>query len=149
MKQRHNLSDIAVLLILAALAIAYAVNWYSASSHILNTILVLPLTVLILICCAIQFFLTPGELQDEPGQSEPAGDQLLMMALFAAYVISLNWLGFDAGTFLFLTASLWLHGERRWLWLIGYAFAFASLISVFFSAMLPYPMPMLILSSAY
>ncbi len=44
---------------------------------------------------------------------------------------------------------LWLHGERRLRWNIGYAICFAVLVSLLFSQMLPYPMPMLVLPSEY
>jgi putative tricarboxylic transport membrane protein len=33
--------------------------------------------------------------------------------LFVLFVLSLEWLGFDVGTFVFISAFLWLNGERR------------------------------------
>ena len=107
--------------------------------------MVLPLTILVITICVIQFFLslrakTPLTRQNaEPANAWPA------MLLFAAYVLSLNWLGFDVGTCLFTAAFLYQQGERRWLWLIGYAVAFALLVTVFFREMLPYPMPTLVI----
>jgi hypothetical protein len=58
-------------------------------------------------------------------------------------------LGFDVGTTLFVGSFLWLQGERRWYWLAGYSISLGFGLSLFFSAMLPYPMPMLLLQSAY
>ena len=66
------------------------------------------------------------------------------MGLFSAYVLTLNWLGFDVGTALFVGAFLWLQGERRLRWLVGYSLAFALVLTLFFSRMLPYPMPTLL-----
>jgi len=72
-----------------------------------------------------------------------------VIGLFFAYVVSLKWLGFDAGTFLFVSLFLWFHGERRWPWAFGYGLCLAVVLSLFFSKMLPYPMPMLVFPSAY
>ena len=66
------------------------------------------------------------------------------LVLFAAYVITLDWLGFDVGTALFVGAFLWMQGERRKTWLVGYSLAFALTLTLFFSRMLPYPMPTLL-----
>ena len=55
----------------------------------------------------------------------------------------MNWLGFDVGTCLFIGAFLYMQGERRWLWLVAYAVAFAFVVTYFFQQMLPYPMPTL------
>ena len=141
----RRMADLAVLLVLASMAALYCYDVVTASTHIYNLILVLPLTILVITPCVIQFFLTlraktpPTRQNAEPANAWPA------MLLFAAYVLSLNWLGFDVGTCLFTAAFLYQQGERRWLWLIGYAVAFALLVTVFFREMLPYPMPTLVI----
>ena len=53
------------------------------------------------------------------------------------------------GTALFVAAFLWLQGERRLPWLLGYSISLGFGLALFFSTMLPYPMPMLILQTAY
>lgn len=146
---RNRLADLAVLFILAGLAATYAIDAYRASAHILNLILVLPVTVIVLLLCAIQFVVAAPRIREPDNEAEPVRQILPVMLLFVAYVISLEWLGFDVGTFIFIAAFLWLHGERRWPWVIGYALAFATLLALFFSMMLPYPMPMLVLETAY
>ncbi len=57
--------------------------------------------------------------------------------------------GFDVGTFLFIGVFLWLHGEKRIFWLLAYSFVFSASVALFFSTILPYPMPMLLLQTAY
>jgi putative tricarboxylic transport membrane protein len=146
---KHRFADLLVLLILAGLVGIYCVDAVRASTSILNLILVLPVTVIILVLCLIQFVMSVPELRSESDKQEPISDILPVVGLFAAYVISLHWLGFDVGTSLFLAIFLWLHGERRWPWLFAYSIGFAFALSLFFSKMLPYPMPMLILDSAY
>ena len=146
---KHRIADVLVLLLLASLVGLYCYDAVQASSSILNLIFVLPVTVIVLALCLIQFVINVPKLQSETDKKEPISDVLVVMGLFAAYVISLHWLGFDVGTCLFLGVFLWLHGERRWPWLLGYSISFAFALAIFFSKMLPYPMPMLLLNSAY
>lgn len=146
---KHRVADLVVLLVLAGLVALYCVDAVRASTSIYNLIFVLPVTVIVLGLCLVQFILgVPKTRQVEPPR-EPIGDIAPVVALFTAYILTLHWLGFDVGTSIFLAAFLRLHGERRWPWLLGYSIGFALLMSIFFSKMLPYPMPMLILNSAY
>ena len=145
---RQRTADFVVLLVLAGLAATYGIDAFNASRNVLNLIMVLPLTVIVLALCVVQFVVE----WRKGAEAERAGgisDILPAMGLFTAYVLTLEWLGFDVGTFLFVAVFLWLHGERRWSWLVAYALAFAAVLSIFFSTMLPYPMPMLVLESAY
>lgn len=134
---------------LASLVTAYGIDSYNASTEILNLILVLPLSVIVLVLCLIQFIVELRNSTSSPPDRESIGDVGPTIGLFAAYVVSLNWLGFDVGTALFVAIFLWLQGERRLPWLLGYSVALGFSLASFFAAMLPYPMPMLILSTAY
>ena len=146
---RHRLADLGVLVILAALVVLYCVDSVQASRSIYNLIFVLPVGILVLLLCAGQFVMGVRTLHEEGEQPEPITDVLPVILLFAGYVLSLHWLGFDVGTIVFIGLFLWLHGERRLPWLAAYAISFGILVALFFSMMLPYPMPMLILASAY
>ena len=146
---RHRLADLGVLVILAALVVLYCVDSVQASRSIYNLIFVLPVGILVLLLCAGQFVMGVRTLHEEGEQPEPITDVLPVILLFAGYVLSLHWLGFDVGTIVFIGLFLWLHGERRLPWLAAYAISFGILVALFFSMMLPYPMPMLILGSAY
>ncbi len=146
---KSRAADLVVLLVLASLATAYGIDSYSASTEILNLILVLPLTIIVLVLCLIQFVVEWRDSTSAPPARENIADVAPVIGLFAVYVISLNWLGFDVGTVLFVAAYLWLQGERRLPWLLGYSIALGFSLALFFSAMLPYPMPMLVLSTAY
>lgn len=145
----NNIADLAVLLVLTSFVILYGVDSVRASTHVLNLIFVLPLTVIVLCLCLIQFVRQVPKIKQEAEETQSTAGILTVVVLFSAYVLSLNWLGFDVGTFVFLGAFLWFHGERRLLWLVGYSLSFALLMSLFFSMMLPYPMPMLLLGTAY
>lgn len=138
-----------VLLVLAGLVMLYGFDTYRASSDVLNLILVLPVIAIVLALCLVQFVIEMRDGKAEAPARESVGDVAPVIGLFAAYVLSLHWLGFDIGTMLFVATFLWLQGERRWQWLIGYSVSLSFGLAMFFSAMLPYPMPMLILQSAY
>ena len=144
---KQRIADLAVLIILMILVATYCVDAMRASTDILNLILVLPITViiLILILCLIQFFLSAPKIYSATVDQDPLSDVLPVIGLFTLYVVTLPWLGFDVGTCLFVGAFLWLHGERRWFWLTGYSISFAFILAIFFSKMLPYPMPLLLL----
>ena len=146
---KHRIADLFVLLVLASLVGLYGIDAMRASRSLYNLIFVLPVTGLVLLLCLAQFVAGVPKIRTVAEEQEPVAHVVPVVALFAAYVLSLHWIGFDVGTFLFLAVFLWLHGERRWPWLLGYSIGFASLVSIFFSKMLPYPMPMLILTSAY
>lgn len=145
---RHRIADVCVVALLAIVVAAYCYDAFQASADILNLILVLPLSVTVLVLCAAQFALSLRADGAAAPATQPVTDVLPVIGLFGAYVLSLHWLGFDIGTFLFIAAFLWLQGERRKIWLIAYSLAFAFALSFFFSAMLPYPMPMMLLSTA-
>lgn len=146
---KSKTSDSVVLLMLAIPVALYGIDAFRASTHVLNLIMVLPLTIIVLILCGVQLFLTVRRSDDEDLPREPARQVIPAMVLFSAYVLSLKWLGFDVGTFAFLAASLWLHGERRILRMLCFSAGFAGVVTFFFSKMLPYPMPMLLLNTAY
>ena len=146
---KSRAADFVVLLVLASLVTAYAIDSYSASTEVLNLILVLPLTIIVLVLCLVQFIAELRGPTSIPPARDNVTDAARVIGLFAVYVLSLNWLGFDAGTALFVAAFLWFHGERRLPWLLGYSIALGFALALFFSAMLPYPMPMLVLSTAY
>jgi len=92
---KSRAADLVVLLVLASLATAYGIDSYSASTEILNLILVLPLTIIVLVLCLIQFVVEWRDSTSAPPARENIADVAPVIGLFAVYVISLNWLGFD------------------------------------------------------
>jgi hypothetical protein len=136
-------ADLAVLVVLATLALFYCYDAVTASTHIYNLIMVVPLTVIVVVLCVVQF-ISRLRGSSPPPPAEKVTDVLPAMILFSAYVLSLNWLGFDVGTALFVAGFLWMQGERRPGWLLGYSLSFALVLTTFFAKMLPYPMPTLL-----
>jgi len=141
--------DLTVLLILAGLVALYLIDSYRASTHAYNLIFVAPTCALVLLLCVFEFVSQLQGKSQPPEKLETMTSVAPAIGLFTVYVLSLRWLGFDAGSVLFVLAFLWLHGERRLPWALGYGLAFGLLVSLFFSNMLPYPMPMLFLPTEY
>ena len=148
---RHQLFNLGILLALFLLTGAYLWDTWRASSRINNLIFVLPLTSLILVLCLTAFVRelasagqVPGD-QPEPDRESTETSTLAVVLLFVGYVLTLPWLGFDVGTFVFIAVFLRLAGERTWSWTLGYSLVFAFSSAMFFSYMLPYPMPLLLI----
>jgi len=144
---KSRLANLSVILALFVLSAWYLWDSWRASTHVYNLIFVLPLTLATLALCSVAFLrelLAPSAAAVEAEQESEAGT-LTAMSLFAGYVVTLPLLGFDVGTFVFLALFLWASGEKKWHWALGYSLVFASAAALFFSYMLPYPMPMLLL----
>jgi hypothetical protein len=147
----HQLADLGILLVLFLFTGWYLWDTWQASTQIYNLIFVLPLAVAILLLCLLTFvreLLAASPVPDLPSeqQNEDAeASTLPTVLLFVGYVLTLPWLGFDVGTFVFVALFLRLAGEKKWPWALGYGLAFAVTSALFFSYMLPYPMPLLLL----
>ena len=157
---KRQLADFLVLGGLTLLTTWYLFDAYSASPHILNLILILPVTCFVLLLCLIEFigqFRLGGAIQSEEmaqgegtlKNEEMTVDVLIVVLLFSAYVLSLPYLGFDVGTLIFIATYLFSQGERRLIWIVGYSVSFSMITALFFSKMLPYPMPMLLIATEF
>ncbi|MBF7053079.1 tripartite tricarboxylate transporter TctB family protein [Halomonas sp. KAO] len=145
---KRDYGDLLVLMALAAFTLWYLLDAIRVSSAIQNLLLILPLSLVVLAIVALEVGvrLKKGTLLvREESEGEPLHHTLPVVGLFAVYVLSLQSLGFDVATVLFIAAFLVLKGERNWPLLGGYSLAFGFGVALFFSQMLPYPMHMLIL----
>lgn len=145
----HQKADLCILVILASLIAGYLFHVMSVSTHLLNIILVFPIAILALVLCAVELVRQFKAQGEEERVQDSVRSVVPVISLFSAYVISLPWLGFDTGTAIFVTVFLLIHGEKRWHWAIAYGVVFGFTVALVFSALLPYPMPMLILPSEY
>lgn len=154
-RSRADWGHLALILFFATVTIAYLADAWSASATVRNLVLVLPASVLSLVLCvivAVGAFRGDGAAEPErAGEPEAPATLLerfkpaLLMALFALYIATLPWLGFDVGSAVFVAVALLLDGERR-LWLIApVAIGFALVATMLFRWLLPYPMPVMVL----
>jgi hypothetical protein len=129
----------------------YLIDSYKASATTENLLLILPAGIVVL-CLSLWIFVTSFRASlasAEPKEKERKKEEkevsvIGAMIILAAYIISMDWIGFDVATFLFIGSLMFLQGERRIAWLTGFSFIFAFLVALFFEYMIPYPMPMLL-----
>ncbi|WP_261884179.1 tripartite tricarboxylate transporter TctB family protein [Vibrio pelagius] len=148
-------ADFAVVIVLALFVSWYTWDAFNVSSAVENLILIVPIASIALVLCILEF---ARQSVDKPSGTQQAdtaksGDDLKsvlpIIGLFSAYVLSLETIGFDIATTLFVGSFLWSQKERRLVWVVGYSVAFGLLMSTFFAQMLPYPMPMTLLPTDY
>ena len=147
---KRDYGDLLVLMALAGFTLWYLLDAVRVSSAVQNLLLILPLSLVVLAIVLLEVVLRlkHGTLLLRQGEeSEPLYRTLPVVGLFAAYVISLETLGFDVATVVFVALFLVMKGERHWLLLGGYSLAFGFGAAFFFAQMLPYPMHMLVLPS--
>lgn len=168
-RTRLDWGHLSLVLFFAAVTLAYLADAWTASSSLRNLVLLVPVSALSLVLCGLvvaDILGASGKSRagtQEAGHETPAAGAgpapeatprqsvierfkpLALMVLFALYILTLPWLGFDVGSAVFVAAALVLDGERR-LWLIApVSIAFALGATLLFHWLLPYPMPTLIL----
>jgi len=153
MKNYINFPEIGLVSFFLLISVWYLLDAYGASSSTENLLLILPVaTVVIVLCLWILgrvFFQTSKQKAktDAEEHTKPEKKKVSVfgaMIILAAFVLSMDWVGFDLATFVFLAALMFLQGERRPIWLVGFSLVYAILVSLFFESMIPYPMPMLL-----
>lgn len=147
----HQQADLAVLVLLATFIAIYSYHVWSLSSELLNVVLVVPVSLLALLLCGFEFIrqLKVADPDAPSDEVESVRSVIPVMILFSLYVIAIPWLGFDVGSAIFVAVFLWVHGEKRWYWALSYGLVLGFVVAIIFSNLLPYPMPMLILPTAY
>lgn len=157
-RSRFDWGDLSLVLLFAAVTIAYLADAWTASASLRNLVLLVPVSALSLILCAlivVDVVRRPRAAPEAVSQEEspvPVERSFIdrykpavLMTLFALYIMTLPWLGFDVGSAVFVAAALLMDGERR-LWLIApVSIGFALGATVLFGWLLPYPMPTLVL----
>lgn len=158
MKARFNYPELGLASFFLILACWYLLDAYRASSSSENLLLILPAAVVVIGLClwiigttlfnSIRTISLQPTLEEEKSEKKtPEKKQVSVlgaMVILGCFVLSMDWIGFDVATFLFMVAFMFLQGERRLFWLGGFSLIFAFLVSMFFEYMIPYPMPMLL-----
>jgi len=147
--------------LLVATLIVGACIWYladarSVSTAVENLLLVQPATILAVVLyllilpqCVRQVADAPGEAGAlEPKAASPIADHLRIAAMAAAFgffTFSLEPLGFDVSTWIFVTVGLFICGERRPWILAIFPPAFTAALVLGYQQLLPHPIHTLIL----
>jgi hypothetical protein len=136
----------------------YLVDTRAASTSVQNLLLIQPAVVLALLLF-VAILPTVVSIERVPDSEAPAaaprpggkrlgrdGLRILgLIVLLGVYVIVMTDLGFDVATFLFVSGSLLLQGERRPSMVIVLPLAFTALTVYGFKVMLSIPVPTLVI----
>lgn len=145
----NKLLDFVLLMAISLFIGWYFYDAYSELASVENLIFIAPVATLTLGLCTAEFIRNLREKNAKTKHMESIRDALPVMVMFTGYILSLEYIGFDVGTVLFIAIFLRLHGELRWHWIILYSVLFGLIMSYFFSQMLPYPMPMSLFPTDY
>jgi hypothetical protein len=142
--------------LLTVLAIAAWTLWYladlrSVSLHPENTLLVQPLSIILLIMLAavipqcIRAHKLPEELQPEPLDKAGFLRILAIMSAFVGLVWCMFAFGFDLGVFLFCIVGLFICGERRWWVMLLFSVLTTIVMIKGYQLLVPFQMPNVLL----
>jgi len=151
---RVDWGHLLLLIFICAVVIAYLLDARSVSLKVSNLALIEPAAIIALILAALvlpQCFKRGTPVPEEEATAAPKeswrdlGKVAALAAAFGAFAVSLEAVGFDVATFIFVALGLYLCGERR-LWLIGlYSAVFTVVIVYGYQLLVPYPFPLLVL----
>jgi hypothetical protein len=155
-RSRIDWGHLALLALLAGVTTWYLHDAWSASSRVRNLILILPASILAVTLAAgiavgviVQCLRAPDDRGAVVAQdTSTLSDRLyplILMTIFALYILTIPVAGFDFGSALFVLIALIFDGERRPLFLLIYPVLFAAVCTLLFRWLLPYPMTTLIL----
>ncbi|MBC7282380.1 tripartite tricarboxylate transporter TctB family protein [Hoeflea sp.] len=142
-----------LLCVIAAIILAYWLDARGTSLKTNNLLLVQPGAILGLVLVALvlpQVFrkVSVEEVPDATARRQDllnVGRVALLAGAFGLFVFSLETIGFDIATFVFVAAGLYLCGEKK-LWVIGvYSAIFTVLVVYGYQALVPYPFPLTVL----
>ena len=142
---------LALLSLICGVVVAYLLDARGTSLKINNLLLVEPAAIIALILAAIvlpQCF--RREVADADAQAPKEswlqlGKVAALAAAFGAFALSLETVGFDIATFLFVALGLYICGERK-LWVIGlFSAVFTAAVVYGYQLLVPYPFPLTVL----
>ena len=152
-RMRVDWGHLALLLLICGVVVAYLLGARATSLKINNLLLVEPAAIIALILAAVvlpQCF-RRGAPEADDATAPPKenlrelGKVAALAAAFGAFALSLETVGFDVATFVFVALGLWICGERK-LWVIAlFSAVFTAIIVYGYQLLVPYPFPLRVL----
>lgn len=138
---------LALLAVIAATVIAYWMDARSVSLRANNILLVQPAAILALVLVLLvlpQCFrrVDPNAPATQPTDFNELGKVAALTAAFGALTFSLERVGFDVATFVFMVIALFICGERRWWVLLPFSAVFTVLLIYGYGYLIPFPFPL-------
>lgn len=137
MKRRLDIPHALFIGVIGGTTIWYCLDARAASSDIQNLGLIAPVSAMIVALCAVGLWQSPN--------TRPAISRRVFgaMALLGVYVLTMDRIGFDLATWLYILTNLLVLGERR-IWLLAMVpLVFAAVVTFAFANLLQTPMPLL------
>ncbi len=149
-RRRVEWGHLVLLALIIGSAIAYLLDARATSTATNNIALVQPTSVFVfilgLLVLSQAFPKTDGD--DAETRASERAELIrvgLLAAAFGVFILSLETLGFDLATLLFVAGGLYLCGERR-VWVIAlYALLFTLIVVSGYQWLVPFPFPMTVL----
>ncbi|WP_265502600.1 tripartite tricarboxylate transporter TctB family protein [Paracoccus beibuensis] len=139
-----------LLSVIVVTVIAYLLDARGVSTLPTNLLLIQPLSIFALILAA---FILPGVFPRKDAAKEPVAGEtrlelmrcLALIAALGLLAFTLERIGFDVATFLFMVATMAICGERRWWVNIGFSALFTILLIYGYGTITPFPFPLTVL----
>jgi hypothetical protein len=138
---------LALLAVIAGVVLFYWFDARSVSLRANNLLLVQPgsiialgLVLLVLPQCFPR--VRADAPQAQPTDLNELGKVAALAAAFGALTISLETVGFDVATFLFMIVALYLCGERRWYVVLPFSAIFTLALIYGYGYLIPFPFPL-------
>lgn len=150
-KRRVDWGHIALILLIAVSSVLYLLDTRATSLNIGNIALVQPAAIIVVVLSLVvlaEAFPVREPQDDDPDAKATQRMELmrvgLLSAAFAVFVLSLEAIGFDLATLLFIAVGLFLCGERR-LWLIAvFSLCFTGFVVFGYQQLVPESFPMML-----
>lgn len=141
---------LALLAVIAAVVVVYLLDARATSLKVNNLLLIQPGSILALILVALvvpQCFkrVPVSEAEERKEDLSDLGKVGALAAAFGAFATTLEIVGFDVATFLFMVVGLFVCGERRWWLILVFSAVFTVLLIYGYGAMIPFPFPLTVL----
>lgn len=138
---------LALLAVIAGVVLYYLFDARSVSLRANNLLLVQPGAIIAMILVALvvpQCFrrVDADAPEARPTDFSDLGRVAALAAAFGAFVFSLERLGFDVATFLFMVVALFLCGERRWWVILPFSAIFTVGLIYGYGYLIPFPFPL-------
>lgn len=139
-----------LLAVITVVVVAYLLDARATSLQVNNLLLVQPVAILALILVAL--VIPQCSRRVDPAAEPEPGESLtdlakvgVLAATFGAFALSLEFVGFDIATFVFMVAALFICGERRWWLNLLFSAVFTVLLIYGYGAVIPFPFPLTVL----
>lgn len=138
-----------LLAVIAAVVIAYLFDARAVSLRANNLLLVQPAAILALALVVMvipQCFKRVENEDGLPAESFTDLGKVAVLAIsFGLFAVSLERVGFDVATFVFMMVGLFVCGERRWWLVLVFSAVFTVLLIYGYGALIPFPFPLSVL----